>query len=157
MSPSSPSPRQLRQHISDLERFTAAYEAYLQGGSGGASRLRKAVIDAMPAAQRAMNVAEADLMVIDPPALGAHRQVYSGLANLAFLHERPGYRPTGNDPAVHEGLLDTLDTAVATLRDEIERQQAPPPQPALLDRSGPPRPPPHPGVHSRADPRQVPH
>jgi hypothetical protein len=31
------------------------------------------------------------LVITDPPAMGAARQRYFGLANTAFLHEQPGF------------------------------------------------------------------
>jgi hypothetical protein len=53
----------------------------------------------MPAAQRAIDAVDANIAVADPPAMGAHRQVYTGFATLAFLDEEPGWNtPTTRSP-----------------------------------------------------------
>jgi hypothetical protein len=45
------------------------------------------------------------------------RRRHSGLANTAFLHEHPGFRPNpyGDDPAVFEGVVDAIHQGRARL------------------------------------------
>lgn len=65
---------------------------------------------------------DAHLIVTPPPAMEGG-PVYRGLDNLAFLHEVPGFRPIGlsEGPAVYEGVLDNLNTAIARL-EHAERE-----------------------------------
>jgi hypothetical protein len=107
------SPKELRAAIAALDAFRAAYVAFLEGDDGD-DELRQAVHNTMPAAQRALNTAQLNIQVADPPALGAHRQVYSGLATLAFMHEHPGWESSG----VPGMVLDNLDGGRARLEDQ---------------------------------------
>jgi hypothetical protein len=80
------------------------------------------VIDAIPRAQEALNASGMDLVVIDPPALGSARQAYEGLANTAFLHERPGFRTPGlgGGPTLCDNVIDTIDQGSAQLVNDLE-------------------------------------
>jgi hypothetical protein len=57
------------------------------------------VLAAVPAAQDALTVAGVNIVVTPPPLIGG--PVMSGLPNIVFLHEEPGYRlheSTGKPP-----------------------------------------------------------
>jgi hypothetical protein len=119
----SPSPRKFREHEAALDRFVSAYERYLHGGPSGGGALREAVIDSIPAADNAMDVANAVFYIEDPPMLGPTRRRYYGLANTAFLHEQPGFRPTGLDPAIFERVIDAVRIARSRLEERAREEE----------------------------------
>jgi hypothetical protein len=109
---------QAREHIAALQKFRTAYEAYLRADPSRAYELRRAVQRAMPSAQEAIDATGGGTVVVDPPAAGG-RFRYQGLANTAFLHERPGFRLS--QPPIYEAVLDDLDRAEATLEHHIKK------------------------------------
>lgn len=110
-------PKKLRELTKGLDEFKAAYLGFLE--HGGDER-RQEVHRTMPAAQRALNAAALNLVVADPPALGAHRQTYTGLATLTFLHEQPGWQY--REFSVPQIVLDNLDGARGRLADMRKQQ-----------------------------------
>ena len=115
-----PSPKQLQRHIRDLEAFREAYEPYARGEAGDRAR----IIARIPGAQRALDAAELNLVVADPPMLGPHRQTYAGLVNTAFLDERPGFAlAAASGAGISETLLETVEQAIAKLRDQRDLEQ----------------------------------
>lgn len=137
-----PSPKRLDELKRDLDEFLNAYVAYLQAGptqpqpglivtSSGDPQARARVIERIPAAERAMDIAGVTPVVTDPPALGAHRQAYAGLSNLAFKHEEPGWRMSGlsGGPELYDHVIDWVGQARAQLdnmaREERRRRRNP--------------------------------
>ncbi len=84
-------PKQIQVHIEALDAFRSVYDAYLAAPEGDDLAERQAVIDAIPAAERAMEAVPLIYYVDDPPALGPARQRRSGLMGTAFLDEEPGH------------------------------------------------------------------
>lgn len=112
------SPKVLKSQREDLDAFRAAYIEFLEKDDGGGqhSERRSKVIALMPAAERALAVTGAGLAVADPPMAGTNR-VYEGLANVAFLHEQPGFRMTGayGEPGIYDAVIDALEFGSAKL------------------------------------------
>lgn len=55
------------------------------------------------------------IVVTSPPAMGGG-VTHRGLANVAFLHETPGYRPIGEEGgATFQLVLDSVDQSIAYL------------------------------------------
>src|SRR4051812_43334737 len=101
-------PRRLRQHYEALVAFHNVYGTYLEATLGNQQadhaeidRLRNEVTRLMPAAQAALNVAGVNPVMYPPPAFGG--PVLQGLGNVAFAHERPGFR-MGN-PEMPQNVL----------------------------------------------------
>jgi hypothetical protein len=103
----------LRNAIVD---FHNAYAAYLHAGRDGDPKLRAAVAELVPAAQRGLTAAGFEPVLYPPRLVG--RPVLHGLANMVFQHENSGaYRETP------KWILDTCQVAAATLDDRIEAQR----------------------------------
>lgn len=109
------SPSGIRSHIAALDVFDAAYAAYLAGGRDS-HELRQRVIEATPAADEALVAANAQFVIETPPMLQPPLR-YSGLANTAFLHEHPGFRPNpyGDAPTVFEQVVYSIHQGRARL------------------------------------------
>jgi hypothetical protein len=109
---------QAREYVRALEAFKTAYLAYLTAGPNGPAEVRRNVIKTIPAAEVALNQVGGGLVVGDPPMMNTG-MVYRGLANLAFLHERPGFRLS--EPPLYEAVLDSIEQAQSTLEYRAER------------------------------------
>jgi hypothetical protein len=101
-----------------LKDFREAYEAYLSGGPDGPAELRREVVRKIPRAQDVFDLVGGSLMVRDPPAAGS-AMVYHGLENVAFLHERPGFRLS--EPPIYEAVIDSVESALVKLERRAER------------------------------------
>lgn len=114
----------------DIEVFRAEYVAYLENGEEERhGEKRRRVHELMPAADHAMTIADAQIAVADPPAMGTGR-VHHGLAAVAFLHEHVGYDIStvwgGPEPRqLYDGVIDSLDLGAANLteRERILKQK----------------------------------
>jgi hypothetical protein len=119
------SPKCLREHRKALVHFHNRYLAYLDAAlRGGASPqvvfdLRSDVLAAIPAAQRALDVAGVGLIYTPPPAFGG--PVMSGLGNLAFLHERSPYQLPGAKPP-YADVIDMTKLAMQYLEDAAKNE-----------------------------------
>lgn len=104
----TPTPRRLRELRDAVAAYREAYGAYLDATLGAnpddddAPSLRTELNRLSPRAQEGLAVARLDLTVYPPPAVGG--PAYTGLRNVAFLHERPGWRRFGITARVRDVL-----------------------------------------------------
>lgn len=115
---------EIRAHIAALDRFRERYTAYLNTGPGNAPS-RRPVIEVIPAADLAMDASGMSFHFDE--AMGQHRKRYSGLVNTAFVHEYPGWTPSGpsDQPATYEQVLSNVGIGRARLIDlEAEVRRA---------------------------------
>jgi hypothetical protein len=114
-------PRNLYENEEALVAFNNAYLAYLEAtlGNSPASgdeyfRLRSEVNRAIPRAQAALNAAGVTPRLYPPTLTGG--VVLSGLANVAFAHEAPGYRMM--EPSSAQAVLDMVRLAHSQLEEQ---------------------------------------
>ncbi len=88
------SPQSLRRLRGDLDAFRAAYLECLNSDEEAHGPLRRKVLELMPAAENALTLGNSQIGFTDPPAAGTG-MIHQGLANVAFLHEQPGFRLMG--------------------------------------------------------------
>jgi hypothetical protein len=114
--------RQVREYRAALQRFLNAYRAYVSAGPHGPGELRSRANAAIPQADMAIQAAGVHLAVTPPPI--APGPVMHDLANVAFLHERPGWQGSA---AQTVGLVnDAIEQADVYLHEmgrEVERQR----------------------------------
>jgi hypothetical protein len=127
MPPSEPirSVKRIREHQQALASFR---EAFLLNLSDGSATHRTQVNQAIPAAERA--IAATGLGVeYQPPPVARGDPPWQGLTNIAFLHERPGYRPKDRIYGGHGSELfvtDVVAQGIAYLderRKDLERER----------------------------------
>jgi hypothetical protein len=118
------SPRELKNLREDLEGFRTAYVQCLGSDEEATAHgpLRRKVLELMPAAEKALTITGSQIAFTDPPAAGTG-MVYQGLANVAFLHERPGFRLMGayGEPGTYDAVVDALDLGSARLAEQERR------------------------------------
>jgi hypothetical protein len=123
-----PSPARIEEHKSALAEFLRAYHDYLDDYPDQDATKRVRVMERIPAADRAMVVADVVPVIIDPP-LWPGRQSHSGLTNLAFMHEQGGYRLSNPSDSPAKMVSDSVLHAIAALdqlaRDERRRRRNP--------------------------------
>jgi hypothetical protein len=113
------SPRHLRELHAGLVSFVIAYGRYLEVTHGvqpdddEAGRLRAEMNSLTPTAQEALRTARIELVIHPPPVVGGPS--YSGLANVAFLFERPGWGGAG----IPRRVLDMGGIGIAQLEKQI--------------------------------------
>src|SRR5437588_11981221 len=73
----------------------------------------------MPEADVALRAGGGGVTLLDPPAMGAMRQEYRGLAQTAFIHETGWGQVHGREP--YELVLDGISSADAVLAAEERR------------------------------------
>jgi hypothetical protein len=132
------SPKQIEAHIAALDAFRSVYDTYLDAPGGADGTERQAVIEAIPAAERAMDAAPLGYYVDDPPALGAARQRHVGLTSTAFLDEEPGYALAAAYAGrpVADGVKDAVGLAKSKLADQLQTARAERRRPAYwIDRA----------------------
>lgn len=110
------SPKSLKRLRDDLEAFRDAYVECLNNEEEAHGPLRRRVLELMPAAENALTLANSQIGFTDPPAAGTG-MVHRGLANVAFLHEQPGFRLMGGygEPGTYDAVIDALDLGAARL------------------------------------------
>jgi hypothetical protein len=115
--------KRVREHRQSLEDFRAAYNSYLQAGFPGRPDLRDQVLALIAPAHLALRAAEVDLAILPPPWTSGD-PVWRGLANTAFLHERPGYRPSEGRPGgaqlTYTEVLDQVAHGISFLDEKIK-------------------------------------
>lgn len=120
--PNNLSPRRLRDMRAAVAAFRDSYVRYREVTLGAnpndqeAEQLRTRLNSLMAQAQEGLSAAHIDLTVHPPQATGG--PPYSGLRNVAFLHERPGWRRAG----VTQRVRDMLEIAVAELDHRAEHE-----------------------------------
>jgi hypothetical protein len=116
-------PNRLDERVEALDRFEAAYNDFLSSGGADPGK-RRAVTEAIPAAQRGLDAAGGYFAVGSPPGMPGRPEVHEGLVATAFLHERPGYRTMPGDPATYDGVLDAVAGAKAELKEQTRERSA---------------------------------
>jgi len=102
--------RTFDRHRNAIVDFHNAYVEYLESDD---AQLRGRVIGLIPAAQAAMTAAGIQPMMYPPRAVGG--PVLTGLANLAFGHEAPGFGLSD----IPKSVVDWCQLTAATLNDRI--------------------------------------
>jgi hypothetical protein len=109
--------KRLEDHRDALEQFRAYYRMHLAAGTDAErANVRAAVNERIPPADRALQAIGMDIAVLPPPAAGGGPTMRH-LANVAFLHERPGFRALPGAAPTSEHVLDVLDQALAEIQE----------------------------------------
>lgn len=116
-------PNGLNEHIAALDRFEAVYTDFLSDG-GSDPEKRRAVTQAIPAAQRGLDAAGAYIAIGSPPGMPGRATVHENLIATAFLHEQPGFSPMPGVPATYDGVLDVVAGAKAELEEQDRERKA---------------------------------
>ncbi len=101
--------KRLREHRQALDEFLAAYNTYLSSTDDMEARARLNRL--IPAAEAAMDALGMGFAVLPPPASGSG-PVIRHLANVAFLHEKPGFGTLPN-----EQVIDVVEQTLALIEE----------------------------------------
>jgi hypothetical protein len=105
--------RELKRHRSAIVDFVRAYAAYLKAGPERDLQLRAQVLALIPSAQAAMDAAGIEPVMYPPRAIGG--PVLTGLPNLAFGYESPGFGFSD----IPKSVIDWGQLTAATLNDRV--------------------------------------
>ncbi len=113
--------KRLREHKQALEEFRTEYQKFLSPAwEAHRAELRARVNDLIPAADDALQDLGLGIAAQAAPMTGSNLTL-SGLSNVAFAFERPGFRTLPGEPSLDEHVLDVVGQAIGDIR---EREKA---------------------------------